>query len=483
MTSLTPRQRLLALTVLWLIAVVALVGSRNYLLDDALIHLRFAENLTSFGRFEFNPGEHSFGSSSMGWLGIVALWNEIYPGPWGLKSLAVAVYIGLVAIQSTRWWVTRSLPDFLLLGAICSPMGVRWLADGMETALTAAMAFGLVWMCEKFARSAWLGVVAFVAVMVRVELAAVVVVCAALLVRKRSFVGAASLIAGVVGSIGVVLAALGHLISDAAVAKSTGLVTDVLGWIRVVSISHLAAMSLGMGLLAALALSVAQAWKRGARELALCAVLPIAALLGAAFLRGQEIQGIRYFVWALGVGVYFATESDESAKPTSGTALSPYVPWSILALFGVAAVVEWRFVHRIFSGRGDALVSMNGAHLNRLANTQGVAWDVGFVGYFTEGQVCDPNGLVNGRAVAQMPRAARSERCLNHQPDWAFASEGQYQALQAATPETAWRTCPSLIWQFPNVNGRDIHILVLPLEAALDWCGARALDPDAAFAP
>lgn len=62
---------LAGLTGVWLAA--ALFVSRHYLIDDALIHLRYAALLRRTGFITYDGKLPSFGTSSLLWVGLLAL--------------------------------------------------------------------------------------------------------------------------------------------------------------------------------------------------------------------------------------------------------------------------------------------------------------------------------------------------------------------------------------------------------------------------
>lgn len=471
-----------AVVMLAALAGAGLWAARGHLLDDALIHLRLAEHLAQGGSLEYNPGERSFGSSSPVWLLALAGWQYVAPGPAGLGVLAVLTYGALFAAQAHRFWIGGGAQHLVLLGALAVPMAIRWLADGMETAAAALVAVVLVGVARRREQTVLLpAFLSALAVLTRIELVLLVAVCALLAARERPRARPLALAGGAAVGLLVTRVAFGAFVSDAGVAKSGRLGISPVEWLSqivTIGVAQVAAMSFGCGLLAALALAWHAAWRHRGPAAVAMSLLPLGGLIAGAVLRAQAVQGIRYFVWAYIAAVHLADLGGGPASTRQGgvvgsSALRVAVLLPLLA--AVLSLAEWRTFQRVVTGRSATLTAMRQSHLERLAGIGGIAWDIGFIGYFSRGTVCDPNGLVHGREVARLDAEARLDRCAALPLRWAFVNDAQLTTLARRRPEvTAWASCPSLRFDFPNVGGSDVHRLLLPAGDALQWCPAPA---------
>ena len=210
------------------------------------------------------------------------------------------------------------------------------------------------------------------------------------------------------------------MLPDTAVAKSAvGRVDDAL---RRLGSSTASSLTLGAGLSALWAVSAASAahaaWtgRRGALALVAANAVIVVLFLGVA-VRGQEVAGFRNVMWAL---LFMASWNIASSPQTVQipervrTALSlrgvagKVVMLGALGLLAAAWAVEGHLVKRIVDDRSGAYADMRSQKLDRLADLPGVAFDIGFVGYFTEGAICDLNGLVNGPEAARLSEDERA---------------------------------------------------------------------------
>jgi hypothetical protein len=118
-----------------------LTKTRYALLDDALIHLHYADLLHRDHYITFDGIHHSFGTSSLLYVGLLAFLRGFFTGPLLPKAVSDLSYLALVF---TVFWLIfrmRQKPVSQLLLAemlVCllSPTGIRWLTGGMETSLT-----------------------------------------------------------------------------------------------------------------------------------------------------------------------------------------------------------------------------------------------------------------------------------------------------------------------------------------------------------
>lgn len=268
----------------------------------------------------------------------------------------------------------------------------------------------------------------------------------------------------------------GFLLSDAAVAKSSVSVP----WLRTltdIARAHAASSAFGLGL----ALLAGIGWLRLLRRvrgaeraavLLLGSSIPI--LWGLVVMANQQVQGMRYFVfhelfvasWCLLWLNRVETAMEETAADCgrlvpSGTSRCRLL-WagsSVLVGLALALIVADAVAFaRLVEGRSRTYRVLRDADLSPLQDRLGVAWDVGMIGYFSGGQILDPNGLVNGRAFAMLPAGERLERIAREPVDFAFVNAEQQAALERVLPLEGWPL--RLEVGFPNRGGdQDLHAL------------------------
>jgi hypothetical protein len=137
--------------------------------------------------------------------------------------------------------------------------------------------------------------------------------------------------------------------------------------------------------------------------------------------------------------------------------------------------IESRLFLRVFRQRAAAIVSMRAQHLERLNDLPLTAYDVGFIGYFTESQVCDLGGLVNGRAVAAMDYAGRIGHCAAQHPTFAFGDLYQLDGLKTRINLSDWSVCGT--YDLANLHASDLHYLVAAPATAAQVCGVTGNAP------
>jgi hypothetical protein len=122
--------------------------------------------------------------------------------------------------------------------------------------------------------------------------------------------------------------------------------------------------------------------------------------------------------------------------------------------------------------RSDLLKQFEENHFERLQGKRGVAFDIGYLGYFSRADICDLAGLVNGRDKARQTTQQRLAGCFARHPDFIFVNPGGigYAAnyLPIELPIKDWQICSR--YDFKTVNQNDPHYLIVPRSVAPEVC-------------
>ena len=104
-----------------------------------------------------------------------------------------------------------------------------------------------------------------------------------------------------------------------------------------------------------------------------------------------------------------------------------------------------------------------------------VAFDVGYIGYFTQSPLCDMAGLVNGRASAALPFRVRVQTCAAQNPQYAFVSGFSLWELGNTLNLRGWSICSE--YDFANLRTSDLHYLIASPAATAKVCAAAGSSP------
>jgi hypothetical protein len=170
---------LIALAVL--AGAVEVVVARQFLLDDALIHVRSADLLLQAGFPTADGVSRSFADSSPLFLLLTAAGLALGGSFYVTKLLSLVAFGALVAVLIVASRRERHAPArwviVALLVLVLSPFGVKWLTDGMETSLAVLLALLLAATLDgERHRPIGAGLIALLCVLVRPELVALVAV-------------------------------------------------------------------------------------------------------------------------------------------------------------------------------------------------------------------------------------------------------------------------------------------------------------------
>jgi hypothetical protein len=454
---------------------------RFAMLDDALIHLRYAHRLLQSGFFTFDGTTPSFGASSPAFVALLAAFSTVSRSPLLGKAVSAVAYLALLATVAWRARNARAgRSGWLVLAlALVSPMALYWLADGMETGLGALLSILLALVVQpapgeelqELRAGGFL--IAFgaglAAVVTRVELSLAIffaVIASLPLVPVRRLLQRPLFLAlGGLTGMATLYAIFGQVTPDTALAKRTLPVSFVAALYQV---GRSTASSLTFGLLVVTLWlgSFLAAWRRAGRSARVSLVLAnllFPTLVEMIALRGQILHGVRHVLWAYlfliawNLGLLALTPRVNEPAP------SP-VRWRAgLAAAALLVAAAWAWegsrVARLLASRNQLFLAMRGQSLERLRSTTGAAFDIGFISYFTEARMLDFSGLVNGRAMAVMPIAERTARIAAENPDFLFLSSHQASSLQGALDLGAYTVCER--FQISSLSSVEPYVLAV----------------------
>ncbi len=499
--------------------------------DDAFIHLRYAVNLLRHHMISYDGVHPDYGTSSLLYVWLLAGTRWFWKSPVMPRVLSSVFHLLLFA--GLAWEFPKALRNaprlawsfaMVFLGILVTPMAVRWLDDGMETSMTLCLAAMLAFAVSRLGHDGvvrqrsivLLGVLGLVATLARVESLLLMGVASVTLLFVRSEVGDAEVEsrlepgrrsvdvsayprirsrqaavggAPLVGSLlaaGLIYVTMHALLPDTAVAKADLQIrwADKLGVALGVLKAGLSVFvsSLSMGivlilfwLLTAFALILYR--RRISRPILVTnSLFPVALLL--AMWRGQQIQGVRYFLWALVFPILWNTLelrwSPSEPVPSMARALRA----ATLAMAGLLLLlmpVESIPLYREFRTREQSMAEFRAQHLERLHALKLVAFDVGYIGYFTGSPICDMAGLVNGRERSEMPFERRVALCAAEHPQYAFVSGFSLSELSRAMSLRGWSVCS--VYDLANMRASDPHYLIASPQAASTVCAATGNAP------
>jgi hypothetical protein len=275
---------------------------------------------------------------------------------------------------------------------------------------------------------------------------------------------------GGLAAVAVLYGVFGSLLSDAAVAKLR------YGYSLTEFLELLAGVAAGAGLLGVgLALAwfglvavTIRAWRtEPALLLGELSFLPV---LVAIAVRGEAVEGIRpllpFLAFSLACGVALVRR----CVPPSPLRARVLMPLAVVAV-GVWTVDAVAF-ERIVSVQARSMEAMRTRDWSALRGHTGVAWDVGYLAYFTQAPVCDAQGLIDGRAFAHLSLPDRLQHCAQV-ADFAFVDPARFHILTTALDMNGWRVCGR--FDFAHRRGPvNVYLIVAPQLAHEPFCPASA---------
>lgn len=442
---------------------IEVVVARGFLLDDALIHVRTAGLLLQAGFPTADGVTRSFADSSPLYLLLIAAGLALGASFTLTKMLSLAGFGALVALLAVAAWRERHpLAQGIvvaLLVLVLSPFGVKWLTDGMETSLAVLLVLLLAnALDDERHRPVAAGLVALLCVLLRPELVALVaVVVVGQLVRSNRRLAFAT-VAGGLAAVAALYGVFGSLWSDAAMAKlryaySPAEFLELLA--SVAAGAGLLGVGLALAWLALVAITL-RAWR--ADPALLLGELSLLPVLVAIAVRGEAVEGIRpllpFLAFALACGVALVRRC-VPAIPLRARRLLPLAAVAI----GAWTIDAFAF-DRIVSVQARSMEAMRTRDWSALHGHTGVAWDVGYLAYFTNAPVCDAQGLIDGPEFAQLTLPERLRQCAKV-ADFAFVDPARFQILTTALDMSGWRVCGR--FDFAHRRGPvNVYLIVAP---------------------
>ena len=476
--------------------------------DDAFIHLRYAVNLLHHHMISYDGVHPDYGTSSLLYVWLLAGLRALFQSPVLPRAVSSMFHVALFA--GLAWAFPRALRRaprlawalaLLLLTILVMPMAVRWLDDGMETSLTLCLVSLLVFSISRLGHGtdiskrsfAWLFVLGLVATLARVEFLLLMAVASLTLffaryeatllngfrVRFRTVASCAAPLFGSVVAASVIYLTMHALIPDTAIAKADTQAPWMATLHAAISV-FVSAMSMGAILLLFWLLTAAAVvvYKRRVSLSMLAANSPFPIVLALAIQRRQEVQGVRYFVWTLIFPILWNilelcwSEAEPRRLPAR---LLEFATYGVAGLLLIVLPIESIWLHREFRAREHSLAQFRMQHLERLSSLKLVAFDVGYIGYFTQSPLCDMAGLVNGRASAALPFEDRVKACAAEHPQYAFVSSFSLWELGNALDLKGWSVCSE--YDFANLRAPDLHYLIASPAATAEVCRAAGAEP------
>ena len=308
---------------LWLLTWIVL--SWAGVQDDAFIHLRYADNLFRTHLITYDGVHPNYGASSLLYVYLLSSLRTFTATPDLPRILSSCVHVLLVAGLVLLF--VRSIPREArlarLLGLITliifvAPSAVRWLDDGMETGLALCLVAALCWITfRQSTRPATPGlqyfafvILGFFTVLLRTELILLCGLSFVILAWSRSQHGPKSnqrlsallssshfLLGGVL-AIAFIRLKMHFFLPDTALAKSDGGANwFVASYVTAKVLAGALSFGVGVFLLWLLTIYVVLRDRRFS-TMTFFANLSFPVLFALAAMRGQQIQGARYFVWA-----------------------------------------------------------------------------------------------------------------------------------------------------------------------------------------
>ncbi|MEZ5359704.1 MAG: hypothetical protein R3F48_12875 [Candidatus Zixiibacteriota bacterium] len=403
-----------------LIAALYGIFTNGLMPDDAYIFIQYAENLTKTGMLAFNPGEESYGITSLTWTLLLALCSYL---PIALETMSKALGILLSSIGVAFWakWAfdrtdIPASPLPLIIAALIPTIGPGRMIVGMEPPLLCLLSGILVYSYGRRAIPV-MGVSGGLLILTRPDMSIVVFVLFTILAFRQR-IRQAIIFAGLAGIIALPWHAwlyyrIGHILPPTRVGKlavflpdhlnitlsqfESGTIVNHLIW----SVSALKAFAkIGFSSLAFLGLvtaailvSLFMIYRRKSSTLEIL-LLPTACIISslAAYCVLFPLLKLRYFVWispALIIGIWLAGRTLFNAKL--------FHRLSLIAVCGFLLLLYPALKRQIYSTEMVKYRLRTGIWLsqNTPPDARIALEPIGQIGYASHRYIVDMGGLTN----------------------------------------------------------------------------------------
>ena len=487
------------------IAIYGLILTQNHFLDDTFIHLRIASNILEKGFYSFNGIERDFSTSSPLYTGILSLGLSFWDSPYLAKFINIFAFILIFILVSAKLIKSKDLEAFItsiFLIGISSPLGIRWLTDGMESSIVMLCSlcssyflisfFSLKNFRNGVAYSFLISIFFFSSILLRIEFSFLLFwFSISFLISKflskedlnikiiiNKFL---PLFLSIICAFGFIYFVFGSFTPDTSIAKS-GLNYSFYFLFKNIARAHISASIFGLSLLINWLLSIYLLFGNSKKIkndntkfyyfIGFFMNLSFPVMISLIFFKGQMIQGIRYFIFiesfliSFNLFVYKKSINNNFLRTNyphnHSKEIKKYI--SILFLCLTISPLFWNdfsVLKKISSGRSETFLKFSRKDFSCLNNSNLLAWDVGMIGYYSKSKILDPNGLVNGRKIAKLDKNIRLENLLNKREiNYAFVNRSQIQELESYLDFSDWEEIDT--YKFPNFkkDSEDIHYLL-----------------------
>ncbi len=479
-------------------SIYGLLITKNHFLDDAFTHLRIARNLMENGFYSFNGITRDFSTSSPLYTTILSKGLIFWDSPYLAKLIGIVFYFFIYILTSLFFLKTVNTKSFIssiFLIGISSPMGVRWLTDGMETPIIMLFSMLLAYYFESlkiFIDNKNKNIDYFItyflctlSILLRIEFIFIIIwylminIISNILFKdkfeyKKLFFRSSPLIFAFITSFTFIFLNFGNLTPDTSIAKA-GIQYNLNYFTFSILRAHFGASLFGISLAISLLLSIYFIFKnkkntKNIRQKALINhtilinfSLPLMLLL--ILIKGQMIQGIRYLIFIETFLITFNLLSfknyDMKAFPLQ---IKIYKYFSFLLIPLIISPWLWndfKVLKKISKGRSETFINLNNRDFSCFKNKNLIAEDLGMISYFSQANIFDPAGLINGRDLAKITKDERlNQYTKNTKIDYAFLNDEQIEELKKYLDLKKWETMDS--YKFPNFkkNSDDVHYLL-----------------------
>jgi hypothetical protein len=490
--------------------------ARNIFLDDTFIFLTYGRVLLKQHIISTDGITLSFPSDPL--YVFIAAFMWLFPSPeTAIKTFTILIYATLLAVIARRALIATKTSfwlHLLFLAALVAPLAARWLTDGMETSLFAAICVGFGLLCQSEPAKTRhpavsfivLALAGFFAVLLRIEALYVIAFVSVFLFARgvadiipsgfswRALLWKAlrhmHLTFGALSALLVFVAYFGYILPDTAIAKHNPSMTASVQQIIVATGSSMSYgcllwITAGLASIAVFVAAIRCGWRKTVPALVLLAFLPVG--LALIVMVSMRVEGIRHINWLFmfSISALITFLNDLENRSQAASFMNERMAAVTAVTIITAAALFWTYEVRVLIGIAERqknwIDSYRATDWRSLNGVRGIAFDVGLPMYFSEGRICDVGGLVNGRSMARATVEDRIKICAASNPQFLVVDPGQYDELRrvlGAAKFAGWSICNS----FKIANVRETvgagHLLIVSPTPALKVCPASIFKLD-----